>query len=988
MTMAANPFLDHRMPSPRLGLAEASTIVNQRFALAGTVTELESERDQNFRVESDDGRYVLKVANPAFASVELDAQNAAMAHLADRGLRIASPLPRATRDGDLRIRVACDGTTLDVRLLTYVEGRLLASWGHLAPGVLQAHGALAAQTAAALASFDHPGLERVLQWDCRRAAQVVEALSPSVADPVRRELARSTALAAEGRLVPLGANLPEQAIHGDLTDVNVLAVPEASGRPRPAGIIDFGDLIRSWRVAEVAVAIEGVLSHDLDRPLQQACNVLRGFHDVLALEDVEIEACWLVVALRAAADAVSADHQLLAEPANRYVARAHERDWRVLEAVAAVPAALAHEALRHALGLSASRALRAVHADVAAVRPAPILDRGATPSTLDLSLTSELLAEGAWTQAQSSRAAITAHARVSNVGRYAEARLTSTRLHRASELATVHLGVDVLAAPGDAVRAPIAGRVRSVAAGALVLAAASFDVRISGLDGAVDAGSRVARGALLGRVAVGADDDALPPHVHVQAVAVPGLAAPGSAEGSVTDAWLALCPDPTSLVSGAPAGAVAPRLSSAALLARRRRVLASPQENYYVEPPRFELGWREHLVDSDARAYLDMVNNVAVVGHSHPAVQRAVARQLRLLNTNSRFNYAAMVDYAERIVELLPAPLDRVFFVSSGSEANDLALRLMRIATGGTEVLAFESAYHGWTTATDAVSSSVVDNPRARTTRPEWLHTVSSPNVFRGAHRGPDAAQRYAEDVRCTLARLREADRPVAGLIAEAVYGNAGGVLLPEGYLRSAYADVRRAGGLCVADEVQVGYGRLGEHFWGFEQQGVVPDIVTMAKASGNGMPVGFVATRRELADAFLAEGSFFASVGGAPASCAAGLAVLDVIRDERLQARASELGEHLRERLSGFVDRFEICGAVHGMGLYLGLELVRDRETLEPAPDEALAICERMLEKGVVVRPTSDGNNVLKVKPPLCITRESADFFLESLESTLVDGW
>jgi len=988
MTTQVNPFLGYQTPSPGVSLAEANTIVNQRFGLVGTVRGLESEKDQNFLVETDDGRYVLKIANPAFASVELDAQNAAMVHLAECGLEIASPLPLASRDGDLRIQFASDGAMLNVRLLTYVEGRLLASWGHLAPDVLRAHGALAARTAAALASFEHPGLDRVLQWDCRRAAQVVEALSPSVEDRTRRELAQSTALTAEAGLAPLAGQLPEQAIHGDLTDVNVLAVREASGRPRPAGLIDLGDLIRSWRVAELAVAIEGVLSHDFHRPLQQACTVLQGFHDVLTLEDVEIEACWLLIALRAAADAVSAEHQLLTDPANRYVARARERDWRVLEAVVTVPTALAHEALRHAAGLPASPMARAVHAEVAAVRPAPILDADGTSSTLDLSVTSELLAGGAWTQAQSSRAALASHTRPGGIGRYAEARLTSTRLHRSSEHATVHLGVDVLAAPGDAVRAPIAGTVRSVAAGTIVLAGAFFDVRMAGLDGAVEAGSVVTPGALLGRVTAGAADDPLPPHVHVQAVAVPGLAAPEAAEGSVADAWLALCPDPTSLVAGAPAGAVASRLSSAALLARRRLVVASPQENYYREPPRFELGWREHLVDTDARAYVDMVNNVAVVGHSHPHVERAVARQLRLLNTNSRFNYAAVVDYAERIVELLPEPLDRVFFVSSGSEANDLALRLMRIATGGTEVLAFESAYHGWTTATDAISTSVLDNPRARTTRPEWLHPVSSPNVFRGEHRGPDAAQRYAEDVRRTLTHVQNAGRRVAGLISEAVYGNAGGVLLPDGYLRSAYADVRDAGGLCIADEVQVGYGRLGEHFWGFEQQGVVPDIVTMAKASGNGMPVGFVATRRELADAFLAEGSFFASVGGAPASCAAGLAVLDVLRDERLQWHALDVGNHLRGQLAGFVERFEICGAVHGMGLYLGLELVRDRETLEPASDEALAICERMLEKGIVVQPTSDGNNVLKIKPPLCITRDSVDFFLDSLERTLVDGW
>jgi len=983
-----NPFLEHRMPSPHMDLREASAVVDEAFALSGTLWELESEKDQNFLVDTSAGRFVLKVANPAFDSVELDAQNAAMIHLSGSGLPIAFPMPRATRDGRLRTQVVSDATTLDVRLLTHLEGRLLASWGYLAAVVLEAHGALAAHTADALASFEHPGLDRVLQWDSRRAAQVVEALSPSVADEDRRELARATALSAARELSGLIDHLPQQAVHGDLTDVNVLARPDAAGRPQPVAVIDFGDLVRSWRVAEVAVAIEGVLSHDLSRPLHQACAVLRGFHRVLPLDEAEIEACWLVIVLRAAVDVVSADHQLLTEPDNLYVTRARERDWRVLETVATVPSALAHEALRHAVGLPPSRAVRVAHTNIQAVRGAPLLDGASEPMALDLSVTSETLAEGRWTEPRIAREAIADRARAGDLGRYAERRLTSTKRNRSSEPPTVHLGVDVFAAHGSAVRAPVAGRVRSVEVGTVVLDAGTFDVRVSGLDAAVEARDYVERGAAIGRVAPAGADDALPPHVYVQAVAIPGLVAPGSAEASVADAWLALCPDPSSLVVGACGTAVASRESAAMLLDRRRRVVASPQEYYYAKPPQFELGWREHLVDTNGRAYLDVVNNVAVLGHSHPAVERAVRRQLRRVNANSRFNYATIVEYGERVVATLPAPLDRVFFVNSGSEANDLALRLMRIATGGTEVLAFESAYHGWTTATDAVSTSVLDNPRARSTRPAWLHTLSSPNVFRGAFSGPDAKEHYAEDVRRVLAELHAAGRPVAGLISETVYGNAGGVLLPDGYLEAVYNDVRRAGGLCIADEVQVGYGRLGEHFWGFEQQGVVPDIVTMAKASGNGMPVGFVATRRELADAFVAEGSFFASVGGAPASCAAGLAVLDVIREEGLQAHAREVGSELREYLTNFVDRFEICGAVHGMGLYLGLELVRDRDTLEPASDEALAVCDRMLEKGVIVQPTSDGNNVLKIKPPLCISRDSVDFFLESLESTLADGW
>ncbi len=370
-----------------------------------------------------------------------------------------------------------------------------------------------------------------------------------------------------------------------------------------------------------------------------------------------------------------------------------------------------------------------------------------------------------------------------------------------------------------------------------------------------------------------------------------------------------------------------------------------------------------------------------------PSRQRS-PRQLRRLNTNSRFLYGAIVEFAEALAARFPPPLDTVFLVNTGSEANELALRLARIATGNDDVLVVRGAYHGWTGATDAITTSLLDNPRAIGSRPAWVHPVEAPNAYRGLHRGPDAGTRYADDVRATIAALAGGSRSPAAFIAEPLFGNAGGVVLPDGYLSEVYTAVRAAGGLAIADEVQTGYARLGEHQWAFEQQRVVPDVVTVAKAAGNGMAVGAVVTTRAIAEAFAAEGSFFSSIGGSPVACAAGLAVLETIDREGLQANARDVGAHLKAGLEEVAGRHELIGAVHGMGLYLGVELVRDRATLEPAAGEALAICERMLELGVVIQPTGDGNNVLKVKPPLCITRESADAVVAALERTLGEGW
>jgi 4-aminobutyrate aminotransferase-like enzyme len=267
------------------------------------------------------------------------------------------------------------------------------------------------------------------------------------------------------------------------------------------------------------------------------------------------------------------------------------------------------------------------------------------------------------------------------------------------------------------------------------------------------------------------------------------------------------------------------------------------------------------------------------------------------------------------------------------------------------------------------------------------VHTVESPNSFRGKYRGADA-QRYAADAVSHIEDLAAGGRPPATFISETVYGNAGGMALPDHYLEQIYAAVRGLGGLAIADEVQVGYGRLGQWFWGFHQQKVVPDIVSVAKATGNGYPLGAVVTTRAIADEFRTQGYFFSSTGGSPLSSAIGLTVLDVLHDEQLQQNAATVGAHLKARLQALQEKHPIIGTIHGTGLYLGVEMIRDTETLEPAPDETAAICTRMLELGVVIQPTGDHMNILKTKPPLCIDREAADSYVDALDRVLSEGW
>ena len=596
---------------------------------------------------------------------------------------------------------------------------------------------------------------------------------------------------------------------------------------------------------------------------------------------------------------------------------------------------------------------------------------------LDLGVDTDELVDGAWRDADPV-AALVPDGTVA-IGRWGENRLTRSGELSAAAPDNLHLGVDVYAPAGTAVRLPVAGRVTAIVpgtAGDTLLVepergcAPDRVLRLAGLVATCTTGALVA-GAELGTVAA-----AQRPALHVQLVPDPAVPRFGSPRHRA--AWLEACPDPSDLL-GVHAAAPPPAAPEDERR-RRERVVAAPQHLYFDQPVRMVRGWRHFLYDDSGRARLDMINNIAAIGHAHPAVTAAAARQLTRLNTNSRFLYDAMTTYSERIAELMPPSLDQVFLVNSGSEAADLALQLARSWTGRFDVAAVAGAYHGWTGAVLALSSSPNDRPGWAEEWQPGHHVVAAPNPYRGVH--GDDVDAYVSSVEqaCAAAAARGG---LAAFVCEPLLGNQGAVEPAPGWLARSYEVVRRAGGLCIADEVQVGIARTGD-FWAFEYEGVEPDIVYTAKAAGNGHPLGVVACRREVADAFDRSAAFFASTGGGPVSCEIGTAVLDTIRAEGLQHNAREVGAHLKARLAALASVHDLVGAVHGRGLYLGVELVLDRETRAPAAAAADAVSERLLDLGVVMQPTGDALNVLKVKPPLCIDRAAADFFVDRLDDVL----
>ncbi|MEU1273930.1 aminotransferase [Streptomyces sp. NPDC005799] len=971
-------FTEDALPTPRMVPAEAELIAAEHLGITARAQALGSQQDANFLLHTDDGTpaAILKIANPAFGMAEIDAQDAAADLIASTcpELRIATVLRRP--DGrPRRTTVDTENGPAVARLLRYLPGGTLSGPRHLPPGTVAAMGTIVGKVSTALRDFRHPGLDRVLQWDPQHADRVVAKLAGHIDEPDRRTAVQTETAQAWAHVHKLAATLPSQAVHLDLTDDNLIRCPD-SRPPMPDGVIDFGDVTTSWAVGELAVSLSSMLHHDGIEP-HHVLPAVRAFHAVRPLSPEEADAVWPLVVLRAAVLVASGRHQAAVDEDNAYAKDALDHEWRIFEQATSLPLPVMIRLIRDATGMADVPA-RAAQAG-APVRPL-LRDVVADDiAVLDLSTDADSLDHGAWTDAGTEARLVTsalADGAAAVATRYGRARLTRTPALSAVSTATVPTGIDLWLGRDAVVQAPVAGKVLTAAPGHVQL---TYDAQVLSLSFPHTAQPVVTTGAT---VQAGEDITHLSSgtSVHVALRDADGPAAPRLVRPEYAAGWLALTADPAPLL-GLPADSG--RTRERDLLDRRDAAFATVQEHYYANPPRIERGWRHHLLSTDGRSYLDIVNNVTPLGHAHPRVQQAVSRQLRRLNTNSRFHYASVVEFTERLAALLPDPLDTVFLVNSGSEAVDLGLRLAIGTSGRHDVVALREAYHGWTYASDAVSTSLQDNPNALATRPSWVHTVDSPNSYRGRHRGPDAV-RYAPEAVAVIDELAAAGRPAGAFIGETFYGNAGGVALPDGYLAQVYAAVRRHGGLAVADEVQVGYGRLGHWFWGFEQQQAVPDIVCVAKAMGNGHPLGAVITSKAVADRYRDQGYFFSSTGGSPVSSVVGLTVLDTLRDEDLQGNAARVGGHLKSRLEALADRYGIIGAVHGSGLYLGLELVRDRVGLEPATEETAELCDRMLDLGVIVQPTGDHLNILKIKPPLCIDTTAADFFADMLDLAL----
>ncbi len=989
-------------------------LLQTHYNLTGQLKPLAGEIDWNYHLSTSTQQYIIKIAAPSRSIPDLEMENKAMQHLATQSIDLQLPNVIANQSGDTITKIKDkNGAIRFLRVLTWIEGRLYAKVNPHTEKLVESLGRASALLCKGLSDFDHPSAHRDFKWNSSTGHWIKEHLT-IFKTPKQQKLAQYFYQLFENQAVPLFPQLRQSIIHNDANDYNVLVNSDRL-TPTVVGVIDFGDMIYAHTVNDLAIALAYAMMNKPD-PLAIAAHGVKGFYQAMELTNVELQALFPLIGMRLLISVTVSTLNARLEPDNEYLQISAKPAWALLEKMQQIHPNLAYYTFRNACGLMPCPKEIQFKDWAKTIDFAPIIQPKLqeTPYTIldcsvgSLDLGNNEYFEDAQKLNQRIDTILAEHKVSVGIGQYGEIRpfyTTDSYLvkgNQGPEWRTVHLGIDVFMKAETPIYAPLDGIVHSFQNNAqerdygptIILEHKVSDnftfytlyghLSLDALDGLYE-GKVIKKGEAFCKIGTMPINGNWPPHLHFQVMLdmvgnhgdFPGVAFP-----SKWSLWSSLCPDPNLILKLDLSNAPSTGHSIETILKKRHNTLGRGLSISYQKPLKMVRGFKQYLYDETGRRYLDMVNNVAHVGHEHPKVVKAAQRQMAVLNTNTRYLHDNLVDYAEALLAKFPPELCVCHFVNSGSEANELALRMARTYSNQQDMIVIDVGYHGNTGATIDVSPYKFDS-KGGTGAKSHIHKVPMPDTYRGEYKKDDlkAGEKYATHVQTIIERLTTEGKGIAGFIGESVLSCGGQVEPPPNYFKTVYQYVRQAGGLCIADEVQVGFGRVGTHFWGFELQDVIPDIVTMGKPIGNGHPLAAVVTTRKVADAFANGMEYFNTFGGNPVSCAIGQAVLKVIEEEKLQDNALNIGAYLKEQLTQLMSKYPLIGDVRGPGLFLGFELVEDTTTLEPAEAKATYLVNRAREQGILLSTDGPYHNVIKIKPPMVLTKENVDFVIEVLD-------
>ncbi|MGV8815608.1 MAG: aminotransferase class III-fold pyridoxal phosphate-dependent enzyme [Gelidibacter sp.] len=979
---------------------EAEEILFKLFNLKGQATALPGEVDFNFRIKIANSQgYILKISRHNESESYLDFQQKILQFVEAHGEHLM--VPKVIVDGDgnaISEIIDAHGHKRHVRLLTWISGRV---WSGVNPQLDDLRFSLGEQCGLltqALQGFDHPEAHRAFEWDIAQALWT----KPHVGlfDTDEKEIIAYFQSQFE-KSQESYAQLRKAVVHNDGNDNNVIVTSDLI-HPKVQAVIDYGDAIHTQIINDLAVACAYAIM-DHNDPLEAALSIVKGYHSKFELQEEELLHLYHAIAMRLVISVTKSALNKIKEPDNAYLLISEKPAWEVLKKWRQISSDFAHNSFRNACGFEAHPYQKSFK-DWAEKQKFKLEDLFPTIQKedlahLDLSVSSKWIGhqkefddldlfEFKINQLQK---------QVPNkviAGGYLEPRAIYTSNaygktgNSGKENRTIHLGIDFWLPSDTPVHALLDGEVvvavnnagNKEYGGFVILKHATAGLEFYTLYGHLSVatttkhkvGDFIQKGGLVGELGNSTENGNWVPHLHFQVL----LSLlnfendfPGVAYYNQIEVWQSICPDPNLLFkSEGLYNSI--EVSNQELINYRKQHLGKSLSLQYKVPIKMVRGAGQYLMDQFGKMYLDTVNNVAHVGHEHYEVVKAGQEQMALINTNSRYLHDNINDLAKELLETLPAELSVLHFVNSGSEANELAIRMVKAATGQRDIIASEVGYHGNSNMCIDISSYKFDG-KGGSGAPEHTHIFPLPDAYRGKYRGDAAGKKYAEEVQKQIDVVHEKGRGVGAFIIEPIISCGGQIELPQGFLAKAYSLIRAAGGLCISDEVQTGCGRMGETFWGFQLHDVVPDIVTIGKPLGNGHPLAAVACTKEVAEKFANGMEYFNTFGGNPVSCAIGTEVIRTVKREKLQENALKVGTFLKTELNKLAEEFPIIGDVRGQGLFLGIELVD--AAINPLAAQTDYLANRMKDHGILMSTDGPDHNVLKIKPPIVFSNENA---------------
>jgi len=995
--------------------SQAESILLKLYGIEGEAAILPGEVDFNFRIkiENEEG-YILKISRPEEEDSYLDFQQQLLQFVEKKGKNLIAPKVVKDRNGNA-ISVITDhsGNKRKVRLLTWVSGRVWSSVNPQLDDLRYSLGKQCGLLTGALQGFDHAEAHRDFEWDVARSLWTKEYLNLF-------SLEEKKILSSFHKQFEVLQNsyskLRKSVVHNDANDNNVI-VSNILVNPVVKAAIDYGDAIHTQIINDLAISCAYCIMHHNDS-LQAALPIVKGYHSAFALQEEELKHLYIAIAMRLVISVTKSAINKQKEPANEYLLISEKPAWEVLKNWSEIHPEFAEYSFRNICGFTAhpkqeqfeswARANQFKLSDMF-----PVINKNEV-YPIDLSVSSKWIGHQEdfndleifqfklnQLQKKQTNKVI--------AGGYLEPRplYTSTEYdtvgNSGRESRTIHLGIDYWLPEYTAVHALFDGEIviavnnsRYKEYGGLVVLKHNInDLIFYTLYGHLTVasatqyrlGDKIQKGDKIAELGNTIENGNWVPHLHFQIM----LSLfnykndyPGVTYLSQVDVWRSICPNPNKLFKSKELQRLKLNEDNE-LIAYRKQHLGKSLSLQYKVPIKMVRGAEQYLMDQYGRKYLDTVNNVAHVGHEHPKVVKAGQEQMALINTNSRYLHENINDLAKELIGTLPPELNVLHFVNSGSEANELAIRMVKANTGERDIIASEVGYHGNANMCIDISSYKFDGKGGKGA-PEHTHIFPLPDTFRGKHTGEDAAEKYAQEVQNQINNIHAKGRGVGAFIIEPIISCGGQIELPEGFLTKAYKAIRKVGGLCISDEVQTGCGRMGKTFWGFQLHNVVPDIVTIGKPLGNGHPVAAVACTQEVANAFANGMEYFNTFGGNPVSCAIAAQVLRTVKCEKLQENAYQVGQFLKSELKLLAKDFPIVGDVRGQGLFLGIELVDANK--KPLREQTDYVVNRMKDHSILMSIDGPDHNVLKIKPPIVFTKENAKELLFYLRKILKEDF